>query len=88
MIGHIHDPLGVSLVSARTDSKNKEHTMMGLGWGELLIILLIVIAVFGTSRIAGIGNALGGSIREFKKAVRDDEPKTDVPTIEKTESKI
>jgi len=40
---------------------------------ELLIILVIVIAVFGVGRLAGIGGALGGSIREFKKAVRDDE---------------
>ncbi len=47
--------------------------MMGLGWGELLIILVIVIAIFGASRLSGIGSALGGSIREFKKAVRDDD---------------
>jgi sec-independent protein translocase protein TatA len=52
--------------------------MFGLGWGELLIILVIVIAVFGAGRLAGIGGALGGSIREFKKAVRDDDaPKSD-----------
>jgi len=38
---------------------------------ELLIILVIIIAIFGASRIAGIGAALGGSIREFKKAVRE-----------------
>lgn len=47
--------------------------MFGLGWGELLIILIIVIAIFGAGRLAGIGSALGGSIREFKKAVREDE---------------
>ena len=47
--------------------------MFGLGWPELLIILVIVIAVFGASRLSGIGSALGGSIREFKKAVRDDD---------------
>ena len=47
--------------------------MFGLGWGELLIILVIVIAIFGAGRLAGIGGALGGSIREFKKAVKDDE---------------
>lgn len=46
---------------------------MSLGPWELLIILAIVIAIFGAGRIAGIGGALGGSIREFKKAVRDDE---------------
>jgi sec-independent protein translocase protein TatA len=48
--------------------------MFGLGWGELLIILVIVIAVFGAGRLAGIGGALGGSIKEFKKAVRDEDP--------------
>lgn len=47
---------------------------MPLGPWELLIILAIVIAIFGAGRIAGIGSALGGSIREFKKAVRDDDP--------------
>lgn len=44
-----------------------------LGVGELLIILVIIIALFGASKIAGVGSALGGSIREFKKAVREDE---------------
>lgn len=47
--------------------------MFGLGWGELLIILVIIIAIFGAGRLAGIGGALGGSIREFKKAVKEDE---------------
>ncbi len=46
--------------------------MLGLGWGELLIILVIVIAIFGAGRLAGIGGALGGGIREFKNAVKDD----------------
>ncbi|MCU0490415.1 MAG: twin-arginine translocase TatA/TatE family subunit [Chloroflexaceae bacterium] len=46
---------------------------MPIGPWELLIILAIVIAIFGASRLAGIGGALGGSIREFKKAVKDDE---------------
>ena len=51
--------------------------MFGLGWGELLIILVIVIAVFGTNRLSGIGGAIGTTIRDFKKAVRDDDaPKT------------
>ena len=47
--------------------------MFGLGWGELLIILVIIIAIFGAGRLAGIGGALGGSIKEFKKAVRDED---------------
>ena len=54
--------------------------MLGLGWGELLVILVIVIAVFGTNRLSGVGGAIGNSIREFKKAIReDDSPKADSP---------
>ena len=48
--------------------------MAGLGAPELLIILVIVIAVFGVGKLAGIGGALGNSVREFRKTVRDDEP--------------
>lgn len=49
---------------------------MGLGgisiW-QLLIILLIVVLVFGTKRLKGIGGDLGGAIKSFKKAVSDGE---------------
>lgn len=48
--------------------------MAGLGVPELLIILLIVVVLFGASRLAGVGSALGGSIREFRRSVRDDDP--------------
>ncbi len=57
----------------------KEFRMIGgIGWGELLVILLIVVAIFGAGKLAGIGAALGGSIREFRKAVKgDDESRSD-----------
>lgn len=48
--------------------------MGSFGVPELLIILVIVIVLFGASRLAGVGQALGGSIREFRKSVKDDEP--------------
>lgn len=47
--------------------------MPSLGPTELLIILAIVIALFGVSRLAGLGGALGTSVRDFRKAVRDDD---------------
>ena len=40
---------------------------------ELIIILLIVIAVFGAGRIAGIGRALGTSVREFREEARNED---------------
>ena len=55
--------------------------MAGFGVPELLIILVIVIVLFGASRLAGIGSAMGSSIREFRKNVRDDdEPATTTTT--------
>ena len=59
---------------------------MNLGVPELLIILVIVVLLFGASRISGVASALGGSIKEFKKAVRDDEAvDTKAEKVEKAE---
>ena len=41
----------------------------GLGGWEWIIILMIVILLFGGSRLAGVGAALGQSIKEFRDAV-------------------
>ena len=60
--------------------------MFGLQAPELLIILVIVIVLFGASRLRGIGGALGGSIREFKNAVRDEQaPETKAEKVDKAD---
>ena len=41
----------------------------GLGMPELLIILLVVLLIFGASRLPGVGSALGKGIRSFKTSV-------------------
>lgn len=45
----------------------------GLGAPELMIILAVVVVLFGASRLAGLGGALGQSIREFRRTSRDPE---------------
>ena len=48
---------------------------MGLGFPELVVILIIVLVIFGGGKLPAIGDALGRSIRNFKKAAAtDDEP--------------
>lgn len=52
-----------------------------LGMGELLIILLIVLVLFGASKLPQIGAGLGQSIRGFKRALGgEDEPKPPAST--------
>jgi sec-independent protein translocase protein TatA len=43
------------------------------GMGELLIILLIVMVVFGASKLPQIGHGLGSAIRNFKRAAAGDD---------------
>jgi sec-independent protein translocase protein TatA len=47
--------------------------MFGLGMPELLVILVILILIFGTSRIASLGKGLGEGIRNFKKGLKDED---------------
>ena len=62
---------------------------MSLGVPELLIILVIVVVLFGASRLRGIGSALGGGIKEFKNAVRDETTTTTTTTtVDKGDQKI
>lgn len=43
------------------------------GMGELLIILVIVLLIFGAGKLPQIGDALGRSIRNFKKAASNED---------------
>jgi sec-independent protein translocase protein TatA len=47
--------------------------MFGLGWQELLIILLIILLLFGASRLPEIAKGLGKSIGAFKKGLKESE---------------
>ena len=45
--------------------------MFGFGMPELVIILMIVMVMFGASRLPELGSSLGKSIKNFKKSVED-----------------
>ena len=44
-----------------------------LGMGELLVILVIVILIFGVNKIPQLGKGLGEGIKNFKSALKDEE---------------
>jgi sec-independent protein translocase protein TatA len=44
---------------------------MGIGFRELLVILVIVLLVFGAKKLKTIGSDLGSAVRGFKKSMSD-----------------
>lgn len=46
---------------------------LGLGSTELLVILALALLLFGGTKLPGLARGLGQSIKEFKKASRDDD---------------
>ena len=56
----------------------------GLGVGELVIILVIVLLIFGPNKLGDVGSAIGRGISGFKKAMQDkdsDEDKDEDPKV-------
>ncbi len=46
--------------------------MFGLGIGELLLIVAIIVLLFGSKKIPQLAKGMGEGIREFKKSVKGD----------------
>jgi sec-independent protein translocase protein TatA len=45
------------------------HYMGNLGFGEVLIILVVALLIFGPSKLPKLGKAAGETLREFKRGV-------------------
>ena len=57
--------------------------LSGIGIWQLLICLVIVLLLFGTKRLKGLGGDLGSALKGFKKAMSDE--KTDDADIKAVE---
>jgi sec-independent protein translocase protein TatA len=53
--------------------------MFGLGFPELLIILVIILVIFGAGKLPQVGEALGKGLNKFRGAMDDKAEKTDTP---------
>ena len=45
----------------------------GMSPGSLIILFLLALLVFGPKRLASLGHELGSAIRQFKRALEEDE---------------
>ena len=56
------------------------------GGGEWVLILLVVLLLFGGTKLPQLAKGLGQSIKEFKKAAKEDEPEAKPSEAKKPES--
>jgi sec-independent protein translocase protein TatA len=61
--------------------------MFGLGYQELLIILVIVLILFGANRLPELAKSLGSSVKEFKKGVNESKEETTASAKKEEEKK-
>ncbi len=58
---------------------------MSFGVTELIIILVIVLLLFGTTRLKSLGSDLGSAIKGFRSAISDDKSQKSEPESEESE---
>ncbi len=53
---------------------------------QLLIVLVIVVLIFGAKRLRNLGGDLGGAVKGFKNAVKEDDTEVDAAEADKLEN--
>jgi sec-independent protein translocase protein TatA len=60
--------------------------VFGLGTTEIVLILLVVLLLFGATKLPGLAKGLGQSIQEFKKASKGEDDESSAKTTASTEA--
>lgn len=52
-------------------------TILAVSWQQMLLVALIILILFGGKKIPELMKGLGGGIKEFKDAIKEDEKKSE-----------
>lgn len=52
--------------------------MMGLSIGHVILFAIVILLIFGTSKLKNFGKDVGGAVKDFKNAVKDEKQNNDL----------
>ena len=61
--------------------------MLGLSLGHIALFALVLILLFGTSKLKNLGKDLGGVFKDFKTSIQDDSSKDEAVHSSQTKTK-
>ncbi|MCX7836185.1 MAG: twin-arginine translocase TatA/TatE family subunit [bacterium] len=61
--------------------------MFGLGTSEIILIALVILLLFGGKKLPELMRGLGGGVKEFRQAMRDDQKPSTHDTSDTTQPK-
>lgn len=61
------------LVLLKKPAVNQAEVNMSIGIGQLLLVLLIVVLLFGTRKLRSLGSDFGAAIKSFRSAVKEND---------------
>lgn len=53
--------------------------VLGLGPGELILLLVVLLVIFGAGKIPQLGGSLGKGLRNFRKGIKGEEEESESP---------
>ena len=59
---------------------------MRLGTTEIILIVVLALVLFGGGKIAGLGKALGQSIKDFKKEIKESKEEDEAAVLAKAQA--
>lgn len=52
--------------------------MMGLSIGHIILFAIIILIIFGTAKLKNFGKDVGGAVKDFKQAVKEDNKNNEI----------
>ena len=71
-------------VKKEGETTKEAIVMMGIGFPELMIILVIIMIIFGAGKLPEIGTAFGNTVKNFKKSMKESESSESETNVEQT----